>query len=313
MIKRTLYFGNPAYLSLSNQQMVIKLPQVETNPQLTSSFKKEAQTTLPIEDIGLVILDHSRITLTQALMAALLSNNVALITCDAGHLPVGMMLNLDGNTLQAKRFQHQIEASLPLKKQLWQQTVKQKIFNQGVLLEKQGDKSELLFNLSRMVKSGDPSNIEGRAAAYYWQHLFGATFGFKRDREGKHPNAWLNYGYAILRACVARSIVGSGLLATLGIHHRNQYNAYCLADDLMEPYRPYVDEMICSLLHQYKENNGTLEKEIKQTLLQIPVLDVVMEGNKSPLMIAVQQTTASLSKCFEGKEKRIKYPQMQVK
>jgi CRISPR-associated protein Cas1 len=313
MIKRTLYFGNPAYLSLNNQQLKVKLPEVEGSKDLSETFKKESSASIPIEDIGVVVLDHSRITITQSAIAELLKNNVALITCDATHHPTGLMLNLDGNTLQSKRFIHQIEATAPLKKQLWQQTVKQKINNQGAILQKQDrEQADMLYAMARQVRSGDPENFEGRAAAIYWQNLFGKEKNFIRDREGHHPNAWLNYGYAILRANVARALVGSGLLPTLGIHHRNQYNAYCLADDLMEPYRPYVDEQVCSMMAQFSDSDGELTPIIKQALLQIPVLDVSIEGRKSPLMLALQQSSASLSKCFEGKEKKIKYPEITV-
>lgn len=313
MIKRTLYFGNPAYLSLRNKQLIIKLPEVEGNNKLTEAFKKESIASIPIEDIGLMLLDHSRITITQAVIAELLDNNIALITCNASHHPTGLMLNLDGNTLQAKRFTHQIEASMPLKKQLWQQTIKQKILNQGILLEKQAKGNpQMLYNMAKQVRSGDPENYEGRAAAYYWANLFGEEKKFIRDREGLHPNSWLNYGYSILRASVARALVGIGLLPTFGIHHRNQYNAYCLADDLMEPYRPYIDELVCNLIKKYPLANGELNIEIKQELLQIPALDVVIEAKKSPLMVAVQHSTASLSKCFEGKEKKLKFPQMNL-
>ena len=309
MIKRTLYFGNAAYLSLRYQQMIVKLPAVESSRQFTQSFKKESETSIPIEDIGIMILDHTRITITQALISELLQNNAALITCNGSHHPTGLMLNLDGHTLQAKKFSHQIAASVPLKKQLWQQTIKHKINNQARVLEKQQrDGVTMLRNMSKQVRSGDPENFEGRAAAVYWQHLFGEDMEFTRNREGMHPNSWLNYGYAILRAGTARSLVGSGLLPTLGIHHRNQYNAYCLADDIMEPYRPYVDEVICKLLKHYPQHKGELPRIIKQELLQIPVLDVHIDNRKSPLMVAMQQSTSSLSKCFEGKEKRIKYP-----
>lgn len=289
--------------------MIVKLPEVESNNTLHESFKKESVASIPIEDIGIVILDHSRITVTQALIGKLLNNNAALITCNAGHLPTGLMLNLDGNTLQAKRFSHQIEVSVPLKKQLWQQTVKQKLNNQATVLElqKQGD-PEMLRSMARQVRSGDPENFEGRGAAYYWKHVFGENYEFTRDREGMHPNSWLNYGYAILRASIARSLVGSGLLPTLGIHHRNQYNAYCLADDIMEPYRPYVDYLVCRMMKQFPNNENNLDKDVKSELLSIPTLDVTVEGMKSPMMIAMQQSTASLSKCFEGKEKKIKYP-----
>lgn len=311
MIKRTLYFGNPAYLSLSYKQLLVRLPEVETNKTLHDKFKKEAESQIPIEDIGLIILDNSRITITQSVIAELLDNNVALITCDNSHHPTGLMLNLDGNSLQAKRFIHQIESSAPLKKQLWQQTIKQKINNQGILLEKQKHGNpQMLYNMAKQVRSGDPENHEGRAAAYYWQNIFGEEKKFQRDREGKHPNSWLNYGYAILRAGAARSLVGSGLLPTLGIHHRNQYNSYCLADDIMEPYRPFVDELVCKLLRIFPESTGEITTEIKHALLGIPVIDVEIGGKKSPLMLAFQTTTASLSKCFEGKESKILYPQI---
>ncbi|MCO6495464.1 MAG: type II CRISPR-associated endonuclease Cas1 [Bacteroidetes bacterium] len=313
MIKRTLYFGNPAYLSLSYKQLIVRLPEVEQNDNLNEKFKKKAEASIPIEDIGLIILDHSRITITQSVIAELLDNNIAMITCDNTHHPVGMLLNLDGNTLQAKRFMHQIESSQPLKKQLWQQTVKQKINNQGVLLEKQKQGNpQMLYNMARQVRSGDPENHEGRAAAYYWQFLFGEEKRFKRDREGEHPNLWLNYGYSILRACTARALVGSGLLPTLGIHHRNQYNSYCLADDIMEPYRPFVDELICKMLKVHSGIKDEINKEIKFELLGIPTLDVRIGGKQSPLMVALQSTTASLVKCFEGKENKILYPELSL-
>jgi len=187
---------------------------------------------LPIEDIGVVILDHQQITISQALIAKLLANNVALITCDNSHHPTGLLLNLDGNTLQSAKFQAQIEASLPLKKQLWQQTVAAKISNQANVLESKGTGAKNLRNWSMEVKSGDADNHEAMAAVYYWKNLFEIFPEFKRERFGEPPNNLLNYGYAILRAVVARAIVGSGLLPTLGIFHKNQYNAYCLADDL---------------------------------------------------------------------------------
>ena len=158
------------------------------------------------------------------------------------------------------------------------------------------------------VKSGDTSNLEARAAAYYWKNLFWIE-GFTRDREGIPPNNLLNYGYAILRAVVARSLVASGLLPTLGIHHHNRYNAYCLADDIMEPYRPYVDQLVCGIIKQGVDY-AELTRELKAQLLTIPVLETYMSGKRSPLMVAVGQTTASLYKCFSGELRRISYPEM---
>ena len=308
MIKRTLYFGNPAYLSLRLGQLEIRLPEVEKSSSLPEGFKRSATKIIPIEDIGVVVLDNGQITLTQGVMDALLDNNVAVITCDKNRMPSGLFLPLDGNRTQSERFRHQIEASLPLRKQLWQQTIQAKISNQAtLLLQERCCEVANMRKWAADVKSGDIENYEGRAAVYYWQNMFGHIHGFCRDREGVPPNNLLNYGYAILRAVVARSLVGSGLLPTLGIHHHNRYNAFCLADDIMEPYRPYVDRVVCEIVSSgidYSE----LTTEIKGKLLSIPVLDVKIGGSRSPLMIAVGQTTASLYKCFSGELRKIVYP-----
>ena len=308
MIKRTLYFGNPAYLSLKKEQLVIQLPEVVKNGDLPEKFKQDAMSTIPIEDIGMVVLDNKQITVTHGVMEKLLANNCALITCDSNRMPMGLMLPLSGNTTQTERFKDQIEASVPLKKQLWQQTVEAKIRNQAYLLEK--STSSIVKNMlawANDVKSGDPDNYEARAAVYYWANLFPGIQGFTRHREGIAPNNLLNYGYAVLRAVIARSLVASGLLPTLGIHHRNKYNAYCLADDIMEPYRPFVDSVIIDILKK-NDDISEISKEHKTLLLNIPVLDVVINGQRSPLMIAVAQTTASLYQCFAGKIRKIKYP-----
>lgn len=308
MIKRTLCFSNPAYLSLRNSQLVIKLPEVETNTSLPESFKAEATKTIPIEDIGIVVLDNKRITITQGVMEALLENNAAVITCNESHLPIGMHLPLVGNTIQTERMRYQIEASLPLKKQLWQQTISAKILNQATILKQiRGTEVRNMLKWASEVKSGDSENLEARAAVYYWQNAFPMIEDFSRSREGVSPNNLLNYGYAILRAIVARALVSSGLLTTLGIHHRNKYNAYCLADDIMEPYRPYVDRLVMQLYDKYPDCEE-LTKELKAELLQIPVLDVMISNKRSPLMIAVSITTSSLQKCYAGESRKIIYP-----
>ena len=310
MIKRTVYFGNPTYLSLRNKQLVIKIPEVESNAELSEIIKKDAVTTLPIEDIGVVVLDNKRITITTGVMDALLANNCALITCDDSSLPVGLLLPLCGNTTQSERFRHQIEASLPLKKQLWQQTVQSKISNQAAVLQTCREvRVDCMRVWAKDVRSGDSDNLEGRAAAYYWKYLFGQHIeGFIRDREGIPPNNLLNYGYAILRAIIARALVSSGLLPTLGIHH-NRYNAYCLADDIMEPYRPYVDEHVFRLVQRKGLPTAELTRDWKAELLSIPTLDVVIGGKRSPLMVAATQTTASLYKCFTGELRKVVYPE----
>lgn len=312
MIKKTLYFGNPAYLSLRMGQMVIKLPEVESNELLPEIMKKQAEITKPIEDIGVVVLDNRRITITQGLLEALLENNCAVITCDNHSLPVGLMLPLYGNSTQNERFRYQLDASQPLRKQLWQQTIKAKIENQAAVFSVcSGMPIKNMKRWADDVRSGDPDNVEGHAAAYYWRYFFNNITGlenFTRNREGMAPNNLLNYGYAILRAVVARALVTSGLLPTLGIHHHNRYNAYCLADDIMEPYRPYVDELVFAIVKEQGVDNLQLTTTLKAQLLSIPTLDVVLGGKRSPLMVAATQTTASLYKCFSGELRRIAYP-----
>lgn len=302
MIKRTLFFGNPAYLSLKNAQLVVKLNDAQTHEEVCK--------TIPIEDIGVVVLEDRQITITNGALDALLQNNCAVITCDDRHIPSGMMLPLDGHTVQSERFRWQIEASLPLKKQLWQQTVQAKIRNQASVLKRlSGVEIGCMIAWANDVKSGDSDNLEGRAAAYYWKKVFPEMEHFTRDREGDAPNNLLNYGYAIVRAVVARALVASGLLPTLGIHHHNRYNAYCLADDVMEPYRPYVDELVIKILRSGVDC-GELTTDLKRQLLGLPVTEVVIGGQRSPLMVAASQTSSSLVKCFSGELRKVVYPVM---
>lgn len=309
MIKKTLYFGNPAYLSLRNAQLIIRLPEVVDNNTLPEYFKQVSEVSKPIEDIGVIVLDHKQITITSGVLEAFLENNCAVLTCDSKSMPVGLLLPLHGNTTQNERFRQQLDASLPLSKQLWQQTVKAKIENPAaVLKECTGEEMKCMRVWAANVRSGDPDNQEARAAAYYWKNLFRIE-GFTRDRDGIPPNNLLNYGYAILRAVVARGLVASGLLPTLGIHHHNRYNAYCLADDIMEPYRPYVDRLVYDMVKQ-GANYAELTKDLKVRLLTIPTLETTIAGKRSPLMVAVGQTTASLYKCFSGELRKISYPEI---
>ena len=321
MIKRTLYFGNPAYLSFKNAQLVIKLPEVERNKSLPESFKSGAVKTIPIEDIGVVVLDNQQITLTQGVLAALSENNAVVINCDFKHLPFSILLPTAVHNTYTEKLRFQLEASVPLKKNLWQQTIVAKINNQAALLEKLGIDAARMYYLAGIVKSGDVENCEGRAAAYYWKVIFdGESQGgmqsrqelsdvpFKRHRFGEPPNNLLNYGYAILRGVVARSLVASGLLTALGIHHRNKYNAYCLADDIMEPYRPLVDKLVLQIA--VEDDLEELTPELKRKLLQIPAIDIFIDGQKSPLMVGMQRTTASLMQCFEGESRKLIYPEL---
>lgn len=292
MIKRVLCFENPARLSLKLAQMVVELQDVTR--------------TLPIEDIGVVILDHKQITITHALIDALLANNVAIVTSNDKHLPVGLMLPLDGNTLQSERFRAQIDASEPLKKQMWQQTIVAKILGQAHVLGTQLIKHNNMLKWAKDVRSGDPENMEARAAAFYWRNMFEKD-AFIRDPQGLPPNNLLNYGYSIVRAMMARALVGAGLLPTLGIHHHSRYDAYCLADDIMEPYRPFVDMKV---LEMWK--NGGITSDIssdqKRELLGITTMDVNISGHRSPMMLAIQTTAQSVQKCFSGEARKIIYP-----
>lgn len=294
MIKRTLYFGNATWLNIDQQQLVVKT--------------EERTTSVPVEDIGIIILDHYQITVTHNVLQLLMENNAAIITCNRKHHPIGMLLNLDGHTQQSAKFQAQIEASEPLKKQLWQQTIKAKISNQASVLKKWGLHEHKLKNMAGSVLSGDSTNIEAQAARVYWNLLFEEDEPyFTRERYGDYPNNFLNYGYTILRATVARGLVASGLLPTLGIHHHNKYNAYCLADDIMEPYRPYVDDLVKTIMKNEPQETE-VNKAIKMKLLQIPVLEIEIEGKKSPLLVGLQRTTASLAGCYQGEFKKILYP-----
>ncbi|MCG2419522.1 type II CRISPR-associated endonuclease Cas1 [Aequorivita sp. F47161] len=301
MIKRTLFFGNPAYLSTKNEQLVVNFPNDE---------KKEA--TVPIEDLGYIVLEDPQITITNGLLMKLVQNKTAVITCDKQHLPCSLLQPLVGHTEQTERIRYQLDASQPLKKNLWQQTVQAKIENQAAHL-KGRDKNELkLKRWATQVKSGDGDNHEAYAAAYYFQNIYSdLVSGFSRNQKGIAPNNLLNYGYAILRAVVARALISSGMLPSVGIFHRNKYNAFCLADDIMEPYRIYVDAVVYEIL-ETGANIEELTTAIKSQLLTIPALDVFIDDKWSPLMNAVSRTTNSLHDCFKGDSRKILYPQFIV-
>jgi len=262
---------------------------------------------IPLEDIGFLVLENNRITLSAHLIEELVSRNVATIFSNKNYMPVGMVLPLSGHQLQQEVSAHQINASLPLKKQLWAQTIRHKLKNQAHVLKILGANPNYINERINSVKSGDNTNEEAKAARYYWKQLFQTDF--TRERYGSPPNNYLNYGYAILRSAIARALTGSGLLPTFGIHHHNRYNAYCLADDIMEPYRPFVDLLVYDTMSKFP-NEAELTKEIKSCLLTVPVLDVKMGAEKSTLLVSSHETAASLSKCFRGETKKIKYPDL---
>ena len=292
MLKRTLFFSTPFCLSLKDNQMVINTRQMP-----------EEKRTIPIEDIGFVVLEHQQTSITLPLLNALSDNNVAVIICGKDYMPNAMLMNLDSNKTQGESFRAQIEASEPLKKGLWKQVVETKIRNQAALLNKLGKDGDKLKPYYSNVKSGDSDNREGIAAKIYWNELFGNNF--VRSREGVEPNNLLNYGYTLLRAAVARALMGSGLLPAFGIFHRNRYNAFPLADDIMEPYRPYVDEIV---YHMHTNGINKLDKEAKSQLLNILFADTVFNKVTRPLEVGLTTTTASLAKCYMGSAKKISYP-----
>lgn len=293
MLKRTIFFSNPCRLMVKNRQLLAEMTETKE------------QKSVPVEDIGFIVLEHQQISVSLPLMDELVRNNVAVVFCNGVHYPSSMLLNLNGNHIQQELFQHQVNAPLPLKKNLWKQTVEAKIRNQAGLLKKLGKEYNQVLCFSDKVKSGDPENAEGSAARAYWPELFGQKF--LRERHGDPPNNLLNYGYAILRAAVARALAGSGLLATLGIHHHNRYNAFCLADDIMEPYRPYVDGLAYEIFKTEK-NIEDLNTELKLKLLEVLSVDVKLGHQTRPLMVGLSSTTASLARCFSLQARKITYP-----
>jgi CRISPR-associated protein Cas1 len=295
MIKRTIYIGNPAYLKLQDSQLHVIDPET-----------KQLKGTVPVEDIALLVLDNYRITLTNQLLVKLQSNNSIVVSCDAHHLPFAYMLPVYSHSEYSERLKNQIKVSEPLKKQLWKQIVIQKIKNQQAVLKNNNKPYEHLTHYWQNVKSGDTTNMEGIAAQNYWKYLFD---DFQRDRFGEKPNNLLNFGYAVLRSIVARALVSSGLHPALGIFHKNKYNPYCLADDVMEAYRPFIDIMVNNALFMY-QNQTELTKEIKSHLLTVATQDVFINQQKRPLMIAVTTTTASLYKCYTGELRNLKLPEI---
>lgn len=292
MLKRALFFSTPYCLSLRNGQLIVHTREAP-----------EMQQSVPIEDIGFVVLEHPQTSVTLPLLNALSDNNVAVIFCGENRLPNAMLMNLDSNKTQGESYRAQIDASEPLKKGLWRQIVEAKIRNQAALLGKLGRDGDKLKPYYRNVKSGDADNREGIAARIYWAELFGRDF--VRAREGKAPNNLLNYGYTILRAAVARALMGSGLFPAFGIFHRNRYNAFPLADDVMEPYRPYVD---CLVFGLHAEGRTQLTRETKGELLRLLFLDTRFGELLRPLEVGLTFTAASLAKCFAGTQKKVVYP-----
>ncbi len=287
-------FTTPASLSMKNNQLVITRKDIEE------------VVTRPIEDIGFIVVANQLVKMTVPLLNALADNNVSVIFCDGKQMPKSMLMALEGNTTQQETYRYQMEATEPTKKRVWKQVVESKVRNQAALLNSIGQDGDVLKPYYMNVKSGDSDNREGAAARIYWSMLFGKAF--TRDREGKQPNMMLNYGYAILRAAMARALVGSGLYPAFGVFHRNRYNAFPLADDMMEPYRPFVDEIV---YHLYMDGAiDELTNEVKTQLLRVLFVDVRIGKMTKPLELALSMTTASLTKAFKDGETKLVLPAM---
>lgn len=292
MLKKTLFITKKYSITTKHNQLILK--------------GEEREASIPIEDIGFLVIENQQTYISIPSLSKLCDNNVSIIFCNNVHMPQSMLLNLDSHHIQQEHFKNQINASEPLKKQLWQQVIKTKITHQANLLDKLGKQTHPLKHYAQKVLSGDTDNREGTAAAYYWKHIF--DFEFKRERKGKYPNLFLNYGYIILRAAVARALSGSGLLNTLGIHHHNKYNAFCLADDIMEPFRPLIDAKVIEIMNNYDDEE--LTTEIKSELLKVLTETVYFEDKKSTLMVGLNTVTSSLQKCFSGQSRKLIYPKL---
>lgn len=292
MLKRTLVFSNPISLSLKNSQLVLAFKDDPDNKM-----------TIPIEDIGVVIIENQQVSITIPLMNALVEGNVQVVVCNDRGMPSAMLQSFEGNNLQGENLRNQMDAGEVMKKQMWKQIVEAKIRNQAALLDKVGQDGNILKQYYQNVKSGDTDNKEGIAARRYFTELFGESF--LRDRTLPGINVLLNYGYTILRAATARALVSSGLLPAIGIFHHNRSNAFPLADDMMEPYRPYVDEIVYDLAMQGKLE---LTKDVKAELIQVLYADTLFSKVTRPLSVGLTLTSSSLSKCFAKEQSKLSLP-----
>ena len=291
MIKRTLFFTTPCRLSTRNRQLIVEYSD------------NQDTTTVPIEDIGIIIVENQRVSISIPALNALCDNNCAVVLCDERHMPASMLMPLESNSVQAETYKFQMEVGTSLKKRLWKQVVEAKIKNQAAVLNAIGQDGTILKPYYSNVKSGDSDNREGIAARVYWSALFGK--GFVRDTDEEGINTLLNYGYAVLRAGMARAIMGSGLYPAFGLFHKNRYNAFPLADDLMEPFRPFVDEIVFGLI---QEGDLTLDTGAKQALARVMFRDTRIGEIARPLEISLSQTSSSFAKCLRGEVTKIVFP-----
>lgn len=295
MIGKTVEFATPGTrLSVSHRQLVVERPD-------------HPKATLPIEDLAVVIVDDARATYTQAVFIELLEAGATVMVTGRDHLPVGMMLPLDAHHVQTERHRAQVEAKEPVKKRAWQSLVRAKIAQQGAVLERFSGGHGGLVPMARRVRSGDPENLEAQAAQRYWPLLFGP--GFRRDRAAEGINALLNYGYAVVRAATARAVVATGLLPSLGVFHRNRGNPFCLADDLLEPYRPYVDWRVKLLVDGGGEAPSLDDRPARAALLSLFNETVLVGGRRNPLLLALHLSAASLCRALTGGDTALALPE----
>ena len=294
MLKRTLVFSSPMVLSLKNQQLVLAYKDAP-----------DEKLTIPIEDVGVVLLENQQTNISLPLLNALVENEVQVVICNSKGMPNAMIYGMDSNKLQGEVLRNQMACGEVLKKQLWKQVVEAKIRNQASVLNSVGEDGNVLKPFYTNVRSGDADNREGIAARIYFQHLFGD--GFVRNRDEPGVNALLNYGYSILRAATCRAIVSSGLLPAIGIYHHNRSNAYPLADDLMEPFRPFVDGFVYDLVVRGEKE---LTKDVKGELIKVLYVDTMFKNVKRPLSVGLSMTTASLVKCLSNEQNKISMPSL---
>lgn len=274
--------------------------------QLIIKENGDELTTIPCEDIGILLIDHPAVTYTHSVFTELIRCGAAVVFCGGDHHPAGMLLPIEGNTVQTERFRQQIDTKEPLKKQLWRQLVRAKIKHQAKIVGPDSDVYKELMTLRERVRSGDPENIEAQASKKFWP-VFITAIDFKRNIEGLPPNNLLNYGYMVMRAAVARALCSAGLHPSIGLHHCNKYNAFCLADDVLEPFRGFVEEkvkQICETTSDIEE----LTQELKAQLLEVLYQEVAIGDIAGPLMVGLHRTAASLVRCFAGEQKEMDLP-----
>lgn len=284
----------PARLRVRSRQLVL---QRDEAPEVT----------LPLADVAVVVVSHPQVSYTQAVLSELAEAGGAFIACNRQHLPVGMFLPLVAHHAQTERFAAQASASLPLRKRLWRQIVRAKIAAQAETLRELYGTDHGLAALVPLVRSGDTSNVEARAARRYWPRLFD-DLRFRRDPDNEDQNLLLNYGYAVLRAIVARALCGAGLHPSLGLHHHNRENPFCLADDLMEPYRPTVDKAVVEYMSTHDAPYG-LESSAKQAIVAALTGRFLLDGQQRTLFDMAAATAGSLVEVFMGRGTRLDLPQ----